>query len=125
MISTYYIEPVLIRGHMSRYSKKKSVSPETKSDALKTAKSTQRPGQTKDQTRLIAQGIQKGIEQYKKQYKSKSRELDKKLKAAQQKSDSMNEVEIQQQTVYKQHWLPWSLLVVSWLGAGLYFYQGL
>ena len=50
---------------MSRYSNKKTVSPETKSDAMKNAKSTQRPGQTKEQTRFIAQGIQKGIEQYK------------------------------------------------------------
>lgn len=109
---------------MSRYSKKKTVSPETKDDAMKTAKGTQRPGQTKEQTRLIAQGIQKGIEQYKKQNKVKSRELDKKLKSAQLKIDSASETEIQQQVVYRQHWLPWLLLLISWLGAGVYFYMG-
>ena len=92
---------------------------------MKSARSTQRPGQTKEQTRLIAQGIQKGIEQYKKKYKAQSRELDKKLKAAQLKNGSMNEIEIQQQTVYRQHWLPWLLLIITWLSAGAYFYMGL
>jgi len=107
---------------MSRYSKKQTTSPETRSDAMKIAKGTQRPGQIKEQTRLIAQGIQKGIKQYKKQLKVKSRELDKRLKTTQLKTSSVNEVEFQKQTVYRQHWLPWLLLALSWLGAGIYFY---
>ena len=91
---------------------------------MKISKGTQRPGQTKEQTRLIAQGIQKGIDQYKKQHKAKSRELDKRLKTTQLKSSSADEIEFQKQTVYRQHWLPWFLLALSWLGAGLYFYLG-
>jgi hypothetical protein len=109
---------------MSRYSKKKSVSPETQSEAIQVAKATQRPGQTREQTRLIAQGIQKGIDQYKKQHKAKARELDKRIKATKQKASSENEVEVQTRTEYRQHWLPWLLLVISWLGAGIYFYLG-
>ncbi|MCG6888029.1 MAG: DUF2956 domain-containing protein [Gammaproteobacteria bacterium] len=109
---------------MSRYSKKQNASPETRSDAMKTARGNQRPGQTKEQTRLIAQGIQKGIDQYKKQHKAKLREMDKRLKTTQLKSSSANETEVQKQTVYRQHWLPWFLLALSWLGAGLYFYLG-
>ena len=109
---------------MSRYSKKQTVSPETRNEAMKTAKGAQRPGQTKEQTRLIAQGIQKGIDQYKKQHKAKSRELDKRLKTTQLKTSSANEIEFQKQTVYRQHWLPWLLLALSWLGAGLYYYLG-
>ena len=109
---------------MSRYSKKQTISPETQSDAMKTAKSNQRPGQTKEQTRLIAQGIQKGIDQYKKQHKAKLREMDKRLKTTQLETSSADETELQQQTVYRQHWLPWFLLALSWLGAGLYFYLG-
>ena len=109
---------------MSRYSKTQGASPETRSEAMKTAKGNQRPGQTREQTRLIAQGIQKGINQYKKQHKAKLREMDKRLKTTQAKTSSANETELQQQTVYRQHWLPWSLLAVSWLGAGLYFYLG-
>ena len=89
---------------------------------MKTAKGNQRPGQTKKQTRLIAQGIQKGIDQYKKQHKSKLREMDKRLKTTQLKSSSAKESEFQNQTVYRQHWLPWFLLALSWLSAGLYFY---
>ena len=89
---------------------------------MKTAKGTQRPGQTKEQTRLIAQGIQKGIEQYKKQHKAKSRDLNKRLKTTQLKASSANEIEFQKQTVYRQHWLPWLLLALSWLCAGFYFY---
>ena len=107
---------------MSRYSKKQTVSPETQNEAMTIAKANQRPGQSKEQTRLVAQGIQKGIEQYKKKQKSKSRELDKRLKKVQQTSDADGEVEIEEMVVYRQHWLPWLLLVLSWLGAGVYFY---
>jgi hypothetical protein len=107
---------------MSRYSKKQTASPETRGEAMKTARATQRPGQTKEQTRLIAQGIQKGIDQYKKQHKAKSRELDKQLKKTQLKTSPANEIEFQKQTIYRQHWLPWLLLVLTWLGGGLYFY---
>ncbi|MFT5657251.1 MAG: hypothetical protein ACI9KN_000524 [Gammaproteobacteria bacterium] len=105
---------------MSQNSKKQPVSPETQNEAVKMAKSTQRPGQTKEQTRLIASGIQKGIEQFKKQHKAKSRELDKRLKMGQQKSVAAPEVV--NQIVYRQHWLAWSLLALSWLAAGIYFY---
>ena len=87
------------------------------------AKATQRPGQTKEQTRLIAQGIQKGIDHYKKQQKSKARELDKKLKqvSRQKIADVESDTEIQKVVHYKQHWLPWALLVCSWIGFGLFF----
>ena len=107
---------------MSRKSRKQTVSPETKSEAMKLAKGNQRPGQTKEQTQLVAQGIQKGIDQFKKQHKAKSRELDKRLKTSQSNTGAANEVELREQTVYQQHWLPWVLLALSWLGAGGYFY---
>lgn len=107
---------------MSRYSKKQTASPETQNEAKKLAKANQRPGQTKEQTRLIAQGIQKGIEQYKKQHKVKSRELDKRLKSSQSNTDSANEIEIHERIVYRQHWLPWLLLTLSWFSAGVYYY---
>ena len=107
---------------MSRYSKKQAVSPETQDEAMSIAKANQRPSQTKEQTRLIAQGIQKGIDQYKKKQKSKSRELDKKLKKVQQENASENDVDIKETVTYRQHWLPWLLLVLSWLAAGFYFY---
>lgn len=51
-------------------------------EALKVARSIQKPGQTKEQTKLIAQGIAKGIELYKKQQSAKSRERDKARKKA-------------------------------------------
>jgi len=107
---------------MTRYSKKQTVSPESRNEAMEIAKGSQRPGQTKEQTRLIAQGIQKGITQYKKQHKAKSRALDKRLKTPQNETNSANEIEFQKQPVYRQHWLPWLLLALSWLGTGLYFY---
>ena len=109
---------------MSSQSKKQTVSSETKEEASRVAKSMQKPGQTKEQTRLIANGIQKGIEQYKKLHKSKSREIDKRLKLLQNKSNSRFEIEIESevQIMYRQHWLPWILLGFSWLMAGLYFF---
>jgi len=100
-------------------------SPQTQEDALKIAKSIQRPAQTKEQTKLIAQGIQQGIDLYKKQQKEKARELNKKLKkVTNQKTQSIasDDQEIQlQQIVYRQHWLPWLLLLITWLGMGIYY----
>lgn len=107
---------------MAKYSTKNKVSPETQDEAMKIARGTQKPGQTKEQTKLIAQGIQKGIEQYKKQHKSKSRELDKKLKktSTQLSKKSEPSLEVQEVVLYKQHWLPWTCLILSWIGFGSY-----
>lgn len=112
---------------MSRYSKKQQVSPEVQEDAIKMAKATQRPGQSKEQTKLIAQGIQKAMELYKKQQKEKSRELNKKLKKVSEQlhhSDDLLEVheKSEREIIYRQHWLPWLLLVLSWIGfIAIYF----
>lgn len=99
-------------------------SQQTQESALKIARGTQRPAQTKEQTRLIAQGIQKGIELYKKQQKEKARDLNKKLKkisSQKQQSIESDEHEIQERIIYRQHWLPWLLLFLTWLAAGIYF----
>ena len=107
---------------MSRYKKNPKPSPETRDEAMKIARGTQRPGQTKEQTRLIAQGIQKGIDQYKKQQKAKARELDRqrnklsKGKSLHANRDTLERFEIQ----YRQHWLPWLLLVITWVLIALY-----
>lgn len=103
-------------------------SPQTQEEALKLAKAIQRPAQTKEQTRLIAQGIQQGIDLYKKQQKEKAREVNKRLKkAAKQKkgSDDNNESDVEGIIIYRQHWLPWALLILSWLGMGIYFFLSL
>ena len=107
---------------MSNYSKKNRVSDKTKDDAMKIARGTQRPGQTKEQTKLIAQGIQKGIDQYKKQQSVKARELDKRLKKAHissisNKPSTDNTLE---PVAVKSNYLPWVLLVISWLGFAAY-----
>lgn len=87
------------------------------------ARGIQQPGQTKEQTKLIAQGIQKGIQQYKKQYKAKTREWDKQAKKSKLQSDKTDVVSTQV-VHYKQHWLPWLLLLLTWLGIGIvYFFQ--
>ena len=107
-----------------KHSKKYRSSDSSHDEATRIARGTQRPGQTKEQTKLIAQGIQKGIEQYKKQQSAKARELDKKRKKANQKvmpSDE-NETQIQERIVYKQQWLPWLLLVFTWLIMAVYWY---
>lgn len=109
---------------MAKYVKQKT-SPETQAEALKIAKATQRPAQTKDQTKLIAQGIEKGIDLYKKQQKEKARELNRKLKkVASQQADSASseDTTIVERVVYRQHWLPWLLLALSWVGWGVYFF---
>ena len=80
---------------------------------MRIARSTQRPGQTKEQTRLIA----KGIEQYKKQQSARARELDRNIKKARQQRllHETPAIEVQEKVVYRQHWLPWLLLVLSWI----------
>jgi hypothetical protein len=99
---------------------------QTQDEALKISKGTQRPAQTKEQTKLIAQGIQKGIDLYKRQQNEKARELNKKLKkTARQKELSINSDnnEVQEYIIYRQHWLPWLLLFVTWLSIGIYFFR--
>lgn len=102
---------------MAKYSKRHSeVSDKTQEEAMKIAKGIQKPGQTKEQTKLVSQGIQKGIEQYKKQQNAKSRELDKQLKKAARSKHDEPEVDIREVVNVKQHWLPWTLLLISWAG---------
>ena len=108
---------------MAKYSQKKSVSEQTKDDAMKISRGTQKPGQTKEQTRLIAQGIQKGIELYKKQHKEKSRELDKKLKKVSSRLSPESSADVTSTAeVVKCSKLPWLLLALSWLGLVVYMF---
>ena len=102
---------------MSRHSTKHQQSDVTHDEAMRIARGRQRPGQSKEQTKLIAQGIQEGIKQYRKQQSAKGRELDRKLKKVRQQvaSPEVRETEVQEKVVYRQHWLPWALLVLSWL----------
>jgi hypothetical protein len=82
--------------------------------AMKVAKSTQRPNQTKEQTKLISQGIEKGIAEYKKQQNKKARERDKARKA--KIKTIIDKPEIVEVTKSEHKLLPWVLLVFSWLG---------
>ena len=73
---------------------------EVQAEAIKVAKSIQKPKQTKDQTKLIAQGIEKGIAEYKKQQSKKSRERDKAKKSLLKKkstqgNDHQNDLEVE------------------------------
>jgi flagellar biosynthesis/type III secretory pathway protein FliH len=108
---------------MAKYSKRHpEADDKNQEEAMKIARGTQKTGQSKEHTKLIAQGIQKGIEQYKKQHKSKARDLSKQLKSVAKSKENAVEPEIVETVIVKQHWLPWSLLVVSWLGfAFVYF----
>ena len=102
---------------MARRTKSYQSSQVSHDEAMRIARGTQRPGQTKEQTRLIAQGIQKGIEQYRKQQSARARELDKSIKKLRQHPGPHDTpaIEVQEKVVYRQHWLPWLLLVLSWI----------
>lgn len=105
--------------------KNNEISPETQHEAMAIAKQTQKPGQTKEQTRLIALGIQKGIAEYKKQAKSKQREADKAKKKNQKNpAKTTPEEPLAPENITKKSTvLPWSLLIISWLGFAAYLYQ--
>ena len=98
----------------------KSISDETKNEAMKVAKATQKPGQNKEQTKLIALGVEKGIAEFKKQHKSKARDRDKARKQdikskmrANADSDS-EEIDVEDKPSVQR--LPWGLLIISWIG---------
>lgn len=106
---------------------KTSPSPQTQEEAERVARATQKPGQTKEQTRLIAQGIQKGIDEYKKQQKARARAADKAKKQRsreqeQPRSDEQDDHVPVPKTVGTS-WLPWVLLVASWIGFAVYWWQ--
>ncbi|EKO3496706.1 DUF2956 domain-containing protein [Vibrio fluvialis] len=106
-------------------------SPQTQQEAMKVAKATQKPGQTKEQTKLIAQGIEKGIALYKKQQKEKHRQADRaRKKALRTKQPAIHE-DIDSEIGYEDEvtpsktlqWLPWGLLIASWVGFILFWMQ--
>jgi len=108
---------------MAKYSKRHPQADEkNQEEATKIARGTQKTGQSKEQTKLIAQGIQKGIEHYKKQQKSKARELSKQLKSVAKAKNIIAEQEVLETVVVKQHWLPWCLLALSWVGAAFNYF---
>lgn len=101
---------------MASYSKRHSqASEKNKDEAMKITLATQKPGQTKAQSKLIAQGIQKGIEHYKKQHKARSRDLNKQIKSVTKSKSELAEREVREVVIVKQSWLPWGLLIASWL----------
>jgi hypothetical protein len=108
---------------MARHAKHHPHPGTSRDEALRIARGTQRPGQSKEQTKLIAQGIQKGIEQYRKQHSARARELDRNLKKARQQSapGQRQEIEVKESVVYRQHWLPWVLLALSWVAMAVYW----
>lgn len=102
---------------MAKGNQNKRASKAIHDEAMIIARSLQIPGQTKEETKTIAQGIQKGLEHYKKQQSAKEREVDKQLKKIKRsnKSNDQDEEVLAAQVHYKQHWLPWLLLSLSWL----------
>lgn len=99
------------------------VSNETKDQALKIAKSTQKPGQAKEHTKLIAQGIEKGISEYKKQQKAKARTRDKQRKLSLKVKSSDNQPEeISPIQSAPFPYLPWGLLIFSWIAFIFYIF---
>ncbi|CAH8203792.1 DUF2956 domain-containing protein [Vibrio aestuarianus] len=110
------------------HNKKIVPSEQTQQEAMKVALATQKPGQTKEQTKLIAQGIEKGIALYKKQHKEKHRQIDKAKKKAQQRKPSLSigpaptvaNRDMPETVNGPLKWLPWGLLIISWLGFIIY-----
>lgn len=105
-------------------------SPETQAEAERIAKATQKPGQTKEQTRLIAQGVQKGIDEYKKQQKARARAADKARKQQlRAQAAELNDTELDlldDESAAERSssvWLPWALLIISWIGFALFYWQ--
>ena len=102
---------------------KHKVSVQSHDDALAIANGSQKKGQSKEQTKLIAAGIEKGIALYKKQYKAKQRQADKHKKQLKKQTSviDVDEQIIEPLLSGSRGWLPWSLLLTSWLSFAVYF----
>ncbi len=98
----------------------RKVTREIQLEAEQIARSLQKPGQTKEQTRLIAKGIQQGIETYRRQQAEKARDFDKELKKLKRQENTEAATAQTRETciVYRQHWLPWLLLMLSLSAVG-------
>lgn len=94
-------------------------------EALRMARSVQKPGQTKEQTKLVAQGIAKGIELYKKQQSAKSRERDRQRKRMlkQRQADAAelagSSEDFSEDFVESPDW-PAGTAAALWAGSGLF-----
>lgn len=111
---------------------KTTISTETQQEALAIAKAVQKPGQTKEQTKLIAQGIEKGIAEYKKQQKAKARDRDKarkqQLKAKSNAVGTTHHSDTDAELINMPQftsatWIAITLLLISWLGFGVYLFR--
>ena len=104
---------------------KQKVSSAVQNEAAKLANGIKKPGQTKEQTKLIAAGIEKGIAEYKKLHKAKLRQQDKQKKQqAKTLEDDTNDIATH--TVdhkAKANYLPWLLLIASWIGFIAFYSQ--
>ena len=111
---------------MAKHALSKRPAREIQIEAEKIARNRQLPEQTKEQTRLIAQGIQKGIEQYRRQQSAKERDFDKELKKLKQQAleTQQPETRVEEKIVYRQHWLPWVMLIITWIGVAAFFFWG-
>ncbi len=90
------------------------------------AQGIKQENQTKVQTKLIAQGIRKGIEIYKNQQNKKQRDINKRRKK-QLKSKLNNDNTSAEHLNHSDKktptfviWMPWSLLLLSWLFFSFY-----
>jgi len=112
---------------MARHPDIRKATSAIEKSAMDIAQGIQSPGQTKEQTRLVARGIEKGIAQYKKRHSAKERELDKALKRLERvapEPHAPTDVPATQTVRDKQHWLPWAMLILTWLGiAGFALWQ--
>ena len=74
--------------------------------------------------KLIAQGVRKAVEEYKKRQAAKTRELDRKLKQLNRQLAELQSApaQVEARTQYRQHWLPWLLLALSWAGFAGYLW---
>jgi hypothetical protein len=99
---------------------KQTYSPEVIQEAAQLAKKVKAPQQTKEQTKIIEQGIRKGLAQYKKQQKAQARDQDKQRKKQLKQKELEDTHDMPADADTQRHalptWLPWSLLLVSWVG---------
>lgn len=111
---------------MAKHGVNKKDQRDIKQQAQKLANNHKIEGQSKEHTRLIAQGIQKGLEQYLREHSEKSRELDKQTKKLKKQQEHLNEEQnpadhVDAATDKERSrafnvWLPWGLLIISWVG---------
>lgn len=100
-----------------------------KQEATKIANAIQHGGHSREESRAIRAGLQQGMEMWLRQQNERGRELDRRAKKVRESQRHVDVAKEHRSVLQSPQspasgglsWLPWLLLLVSWLGFAIYY----